>query len=264
MGPTTKSLREVAYPKPLRECGIEELAVHQWTANPSGGVMFARKKEHDEKDHARGEITRLFGPEHFPKGLSILSMPGLNWRFEKSLLRQREGKWENRKGPHRTHLTCIESDRSIYHASVTHMPGLNHPHSVTVMLPGTSFAERAVRNKFVGRFFFGNVDDLMQQQEHPFDAAWLDYTGPLSLKRMKIIKDFYARNIRHILVVTALKARWNRDTSDSIAAAGGHSQWLRTALPGEVLHDFEYQDGPSPMAQFAIRTQHCAQKRCFS
>lgn len=262
MRPATKSLREVAYAKPLRECGIEELAIHQWTANPSGGVMFARRKEHDEKDHARSEICRMFGPEHFPKGLAILTMPGMDWRFEKSILRLREGNWEKRKGPHRTHLTCIESDRSIYHAAVTRMPGLNHPHSVTVMLPGTAFAERAVRNKFVGRFFFGNVDDLMQYQEHPFDAAWLDYTGPLTVKRMRIIADFYAKNIRHILVVTALKARWNVETSEAIAAAGGHSQWLRAALPGEVMHDIEYQDG-SPMAQFAVRTQRSLQKRCF-
>lgn len=248
----TKSLREVAYPKPLRECGIEELSVHQYTANPSGGVMFARKKEHVEKDAARWMVANLFRPSRFPKGLAILTMPGLSWRFEKSLLRLREGHWENRKGPHRTFFTCVECDRCIYHAAVTKMPGLHQAESVTVCLPPTDVAERTVRNRWIGRFYFCNVDDLMQTQNVPIDAAWLDYTGPLSIKRLRIIAEFYERNIRSVLVVTALKARWNLETVDAITAAGGYSSWLRGTFSGEVLHDIEYQDGASPMAQFAV------------
>ena len=54
-------------------------------------------------------------------------------------------------------------------------------------------------------------------------------------------------------VVTALKARWNRETSDAIGRAGSHGAWMRKQLPGDVLHDIEYQDGASPMAQIALR-----------
>jgi hypothetical protein len=251
MRPATKSLREVVYARPLRECGIEELAVHQYTANPSGGVMFARKKLHTEKDHARNKAAKLFKRKYFPKGLSLLTMPGLGWSFERLVLRMREGNWESKKGPHDTYLTCIENDRCIYHAAVMKMPGLHQSESFTSVLSPTAFAERVVRNRWVGRFFFGNVDDLMQQQEIPFDGAWLDYTGPLSIKRLEIIRAFYEKNIRSVLVVTALKARWNIQTSEAIQRAGGHSQWVRSEIKGRLLHDLEYQD-VSPMSQLAI------------
>ncbi len=247
----TKSLREVSYPKPLRECGIEELAVHQYTAKPSGGVMFARKKEHTEKDKARSKVAHLFTVSDFAKGLSILTMPGLSWRFEKSLLRLREGNWETRKSPHRTYLTCVENDRCIYHAAITKMPGLHQVNSIVVSLPPTKIAERTVRNRWIGRFYFCNVDDLMQAQEVPFDAAWLDYTGPLSIKRLEIIRAFYEQNIRKILIITALKARWNIPTADAIERAGNHSQWVQSYIKGHIIHDFEYQD-VSPMVQIAI------------
>lgn len=252
MAATSKSLREVANYKPLPQCGIEELAAQQWTAKPSGGVLFARRTTTTEKDAARGRILSLLTRAEFPKGLAILSMPGLDWRFEKRLLRIREGHWEARKGPHCTYITAVESDRAIYHAAVTRMPGLHQAESFTSVLPATAFAERVVRNRWVGRFFFANVDELMRVQPVPFDAAWLDYTGPLTIKRLEIIADFYARNVRKLLVVTALKARWNRETSDAIASAGGHSAWVRRALPGRVMHDIEYQD-ESLMAQIAIR-----------
>jgi hypothetical protein len=251
--PATKSLRQIAYAKPLRECGLEELAVHQVTANPSGGILFARKIEHTNKDLARQKVLELFTRSRFPDGLAILTMPGLNWKFERKLFGKREGNWFKKDGPKRTHLTCIESDRAIYHGALVQMPGLQQRGSITCVLPATPFSERVVRNRWIGRFFFGNIDDLMQHQPVPFDAAWLDYTGPLSIKRLEIIEKFWQENIRSILVITALKARWNRDTSDEILRRGGHSEWLKKHLEGEVLHDFDYQDGASPMTQFAIK-----------
>jgi hypothetical protein len=252
MKTATKSLREVAYPKPLRECGIEELAVHQLSANPSGGVLFARKQEHEQKDLARIEVLRLFGPDKFFKGLSILTMPGLEWKFERKLLGRREGNWTHKKGPHRTHLTCIENDRSIFHAAITQMPGLQQKTSFVKVLSPTAFAERGVMNRWVGRYFFGNVDDLMAAQPVSIDAAWLDYTGPLSIKRMEVIENFFRLRIRSTLVLTSLKARWNRDTVTAIDRKGSHSAWVCDSIKGRVLHDINYQDGGSPMSQIAF------------
>ena len=63
----------------------------------------------------------------------------------------------------------------------------------------------------------------------------------------------WSTSVRQVLVVTALKARWNRETSDAIGRAGSHGAWMRKQLPGDVLHDIEYQDGASPMAQIALR-----------
>ena len=41
------------------------------------------------------------------------------------------------------------------------------------------------------------------------------------------------------------------DLSAAVLKAGGHSNWLRQNLAGNVLHDIEYFD-TSPMAQFAV------------
>lgn len=260
---SSKSLAEVANYRPLSACGIEELAAHQINATPSPGVLFARKQEHEEKDAARLAILDLLGPDEFPKGLSVLSMPSVQWKFERKLFGRREGDWLRKKGPHRTYLTCIENDRPIYHAALMQMPGvyqLKHGNSIVQMLPATSFAERVVRNRWVGRFFFANVDDLMRDHdgEHQYDVAWLDYTGPLTIERLALIDEFFRKGVRSILVVTALKARWNRDTSDAIERAGGHSAWFLKTIPGALLHEINYQDGGSPMAQFAMRKTEAA------
>lgn len=259
---TSKSIGEVAAYRPLTRCGLEELAMHQITANPSGGVMFARKKERGEKDEARRHIIDLLGDvERFPQ-LSILTLPGLDWKFENKLLGRREGDWYGAasKGPARTRFTCLESDRSIYHAAITQMPGMkrwpNRRHGenpmISVLSP-ESYAERAIRNVWIDQFAFGNVDDLMRADGESFDAAWLDYTGPLSTERLSLIRKFFATRVRSVLVVTSLRARWNRETSDCITRAGGLSAWFMRAVPGDVLHDLNYQDGPSPMSQICVR-----------
>jgi hypothetical protein len=82
--------------------------------------------------------------------------------------------------------------------------------------------------------------------------AWLDYTGPLSIERMKLIRRFWMHGRCRTLVVTSLKARWNKETSETIARNGGPLAWHRARLLGTVLHEIEYQDGASPMVQFAI------------
>jgi hypothetical protein len=257
---SSRSLHEVAARRPLSRCGLEELAVHQITAMPSGGVLFARKKERGEKDEARRHIVDLLGDvEAFPT-LSMLTLPGLDWKFENKLLGRREGNWagEDRSGPARTEFTCIENDRSIYHAAITQMPGMKHwkrsrPTNPPIKVhASTPFAERAISNPWIERFYFGNVDDLMRDDERVFDAAWLDYTGPLTCDRLTLIRRFFESRVRRVLVVTALRARWSRETSDAITRAGGHSSWFLRGMQAEVLHDINYQDGPSPMAQIAI------------
>ncbi len=249
MRPATKSLHEVAYPRPLRECGIEELAIHQMTANPSGGVLFARKSEHEQKDRARIEVLRCFTTKRGK--LSILTMPGLSWKFERELLRAREGRWEGKEWPKSTFIQAVESDRSIYHAAMLQMPGVAEGALMRVC-QDTMLAERAVGNPWVQRFFFTDIDAFMTKQFVHFDGAWLDYTGPLSIKRLETISQFYQTRLKGTLVITSLKARWNRDTVSAIERSGGLSAWIRDSISGHVLHDIEYQDGGSPMLQIAI------------
>lgn len=252
MRPATKSLEEIAYRRPLRDCGIEELAVHQITANPSCGILFARKSEHEQKDLARDEVVKLFSLERHPGKLNILTMPGLKWTFEGALLAAREGKWKQKPFTKRTFITACESDRVIYHAAMLRMPGIGQP-SCIMKVRQAPFAERAIRNPWIQRFFFTNVDNFMREQCMHFGGAWLDYTGPLSIQRMETIARFYAERMKGTLAITSLKARWNRDTVHAIDRAGGISSWVRAHIPGTVLHDIEYQDGASPMHQIAIQ-----------
>ena len=252
--------------RPLSQCGMEEMAVHQLTARPSGGILFARATERGHKDEARRYLVDLFGDvERFPT-LNILTMPGLDWRFENKLLGRREGDWANSgRGPQRTRITSVESDRAIYQAAVTRMPGMarhwrTHRHRTKNdpirMEASPEWAECSISNRWVNRFHFANVDDLMAglPQDQRFDAAWLDYTGPMTAVRLAIIQRFFAQHIRPggALAVTVLRGRQKPKDVRAMDAAGGHTEWLLGALPGRVDHDISYSDTGSHMQQLCV------------
>lgn len=255
-----KTIGQVANYKPLARCGMEELAAYQTSATPSGGVLFARKSDGDEKTAARQMVLDLFGPEQWDRPLNILTLPGVHWRFERKLLGIREVGWMRSSRPKRTHFTGVENDRSIYFASASQMPGLTTPNALVkpVRREAFPFAESAVKTRYAS-FFFADVDDVLRhtwvragyRESAGWDAAWLDYTGPLSVERLGAIASFYRAFIRETLIVTTLNARWNKATSAAVERAGSHSLWLQRHLPGRILHDIEYFD-TSPMAQFAV------------
>lgn len=254
-----KTIGQVATYKPLSRCSIEELAAHQNIIDPSGGILFARKPDGDEKVKARHLVLDLFSAAKWDRSLNMLTLPGLHWRFERLLLASREQGWMNRSSPRGTHFTGVENDRAIYYSATTQMPGVETPRRLIKPLRPFPFAEMGYKSRYAS-FFFANIDDFLQHDWTPtgyhdtsgWDAAWLDYTGPLNVERLKAIGSFYKKYIRGTLIVTALKARWNKVTSEAILKSGGHSAWLGKHLPGEVLHDIEYFD-TSPMAQFAVR-----------
>lgn len=233
---------------------MEELAARQRIIEPSGGVLFARNADGEKKREARKLILDLFHPAVWAGRLDMLTMPRVHWRFERQLLALREEGWMRARSPRRTGLVGVENDRSIYFASCTQMPGVETPDRViaTVKRGKHQFAELAFKTRYAS-FFFADVDDCFRHSwQSGWDAAWLDYTGPLSVKRLELIAGFFRDFIRSTLIVTALKARWDKGTGAAIARAGGYSEWLRKHLPGEVLHDFEYMD-TAPMVQFAVR-----------
>lgn len=259
-----KSIGQVATYKSLSRCNMEELAAHYGQDyDPSGGILFARKPDGDEKIKARQLVVDLFSMEKWPARLNMLTMPSVNWRLERILLGSREPGWLRRPKPRTVHFTAVENDRAIYYAGITKMPGVETPNALVwpVKKGKFTFAEMGMKTRYTS-FFFANVDDFMAHEFEldPFregskigwDAAWLDYTGPMTVDRLRIIAKFYEKFVHNTLIVTALKARWNKETSMAILKAGGHSAWLRKHLPGEVLHDVEYFD-TSPMAQFAVR-----------
>lgn len=248
-----KGIGQVAYSKPLARCGMEELAARQRGIRPEGGVLFARNADGEQKTAARELVLELFSPQRWPGRLHMMTMPGVQWRFERKLLGARQVGWMRHRSPNGTHFTACENDRAIYYASVAQMPGLHTPKSTLQRIKPYAFAEMGVKTRYAG-FFFANIDDCLAYQgwDGDWDAAWLDYTGPLTVERLALIQQFYRRHVRHVLIVTALKARFNEKTTAAVAKAGGHSQWLRSHLDGEILHDIEYFD-TSPMAQLAVR-----------
>jgi hypothetical protein len=206
-----------------------------------------------QKTAARQRVLDLFQPESWPGRLHMLTLPGLQWRFERKLLGAREPGWLRKPKPMRTYFTACENDRAIFHAAVAQMPSLYNQDSELKRIKHYSFAEMSVKTRYAS-LFFANIDDIMMLDcwNDNWDAAWLDYTGPLTVERLVLIRRFYERHVRCILVITALKTRFNDRAIKAIDRAGGHSQWLQGYIEGEILHDIEYFD-TSPMAQFAVR-----------
>jgi len=238
--------------KPNMPWGLDELtSSRQLERGTEGGVLFARKGDGDEKASARQLVLNIFH-QRMKSRLQMLTMPGVNWKFERKLFGIREGDWMNKPNPQRTYFITAENNRAIFSASLHKIPGMHR--SIIKETKPKPFAEIGFKSSFASHYFC-NVDDLMaydKWREGKFTAAWLDYTGPLNTERLDIIKRFYDRHLRRgILIVTALKARWNMATVNAIDNAGGYFEWLQQHLDGDVLHNIEYMD-TSPMAQFAV------------
>lgn len=244
--------------KPLARCSIDELAAAQQArdrreARLSSGVSFARKEFGDEKIAARREILRLLSPDVMPGPVSVLSMPGIAWTFEADLIAHREPGWTKTLQKRRTHVTCIENDRFVYYSAATKMLGSRHG-SLLRNLDRPAYAECAIGNGVIDSFIFANVDDLMAEGDERFDAAWLDYTGPLTVERRDLIARFFRERVRSTLIVTTLKARWTKEVDRAAQRAGGYCEWAVEPFADAIaLHAIEYQDGQSPMLQFACR-----------
>ena len=251
------AFHRIAY-KPLSRCSIDELAVEQAARDrreqrTTGGVAFARKDSTPEKDATRREILLLLCTHLMPGPISVLSMPGVSWAFEYALLGQREHGWSKSLYARRTNLHCVDNDRFVYYSATTKMPG-NKYRCVIKNHPRPGYAEREIGNSMVQRYTFANVDDLMAEGRDTYDVAWLDYTGPLTVKRLDLIAKFYRERIRSTLILTSLKARWNKDVDRAAARHGGYCEWAVHPFADSVgLHAIEYQDGASPMFQFACQ-----------
>jgi hypothetical protein len=184
--------------------------------------MSIRRSDADgtEKHLAREKIIALFSVQRWPAKLHMLTLPGTQWTFERQLLSARP------TVP--TYFTAVERNRANF-----------------------LIAQKAKPKQ--ATLLFADIDAMMAAEwENAWDAAWIDYNGPLTNKRLQNIKRFYYGFIRSTLIITALKGRWSLDTGIAIDRAGGHLQWLTQHLVGEVLHDLEYLD-TTPMMQFAIR-----------
>jgi hypothetical protein len=217
--------------------------------DPSPGISFARStlataEKRKGKDDARSVILSRLSRDMHPGKLSILTLPGVTWRFEKSLLRIRK---ENvNPEPELTQITALEKDAPIYAASLAFIPGRDQGY---VHVPGeVRCSAGSITTSKIHRYHCASFEDFAHEDETEYDAAWLDFTGPVSRTILPAIKALWPR-VRDRLVVTSLKARWHRDVSASVTRAGGVTPLLNKMLPGsKVEKSIEYFD-TVPMVQ---------------
>lgn len=249
------------YNRPLSRMTIEEAIGHlseRANKDQQGGLAFARTKNRDQKGIARQAILDLFHPMRRPGYLRMITMPGVTWQFERLLLALRDPGWMYGRASFRrnTHFTSVESDRAIFLASAVQMPGVAAADNRQTVktIKDYPFAQTGIKTQYAA-LFFANVDDFMKHswpKESQWDAAWLDFTGPLTVERVAAIRDFYTKHIKETLIITALAARWNREAIKAIDRAGGHTQWIMDGLNSDIVHHIEYLD-TAPMTQIAIR-----------
>lgn len=211
------------------------------------GVAFARKAQPVERAVARGRVVSLFEPKRWPTALSILTLPGVTWTFERRLLCAREGNWEQRTRPAQsTYITGCEIDPAIFAAATVTIPRTAKA-SVVTFTNSPRWTTRTVGTDAVRRFHHCDVYELMKHNDSHFGAAWLDFTGTLTSDRLVRIAEFYNRWVVGILVLTFMYGR--RDVDNDV---GDVLEWVTDALPGNVLQFFHYADGPAHMVQLAI------------
>jgi hypothetical protein len=237
---------------------IEELAYRQIAANcrgksMTGAVRYARKTEFSEKHKARSTILSLLTKDRFPGKLTILTMPSLNWEFEARLLALRESGWIfKNKNVKRTFITGVEIDPAVYRGGCLKMP--RGDECAFVSIPNSPmWTAHTISSNIVSRFHNCDVFNLMRNCDVQYSVVWLDFTGPLSRQKIEEIQTFYDKRIKSILVVTCLAARYNQETSLELETYGELEGWFTALLPGKVEHCIRYQDGASPMIQYAVR-----------
>lgn len=224
------------------------------------GIAYARSNEPEAKRLARRRLLRLWNRNVWPRGLSIVTMPGLNWKFEQALLQSREnastmggerppsGRRTDfiHSNTRRTHIDAIEREPTVFLGAIMAMPGRRW--GIAEMEPAP-FASRSVKTPFIKRFHLAQIERVLLTAEHPYDAMWLDFNGPLTDARIEGIRRAWGVGlVRTHLAVTLLAARQTVGYD-----AGRAVDLLRSICPkSEVIDAFHYQSGRSPMSQLVL------------
>lgn len=230
----------------------DRLNLGRYSGDP--GVRFARRPERVSKSFARGRVLSDIAKWHAPRlPLRILTMPGVGWSFERSLIDAREH-GRGKRHPRNTHITAIEQSTPVWTASLLNMPGRGL--GMDMSLPCPEFASAAMRTFTISRFFKCSFEDLAcSDYEYWFHAAWVDLCGPITVRRLEALGRFWERSLRSTLILTSLRARWTPEIADAVHSEGIAALLLRHLSNGMVMSEFEYMDG-SPMHQITVRKRN--------
>lgn len=238
----TKTMSEIADDVAWRDCVNTE--------TQSGGVLYARKDDMTEKDKARARINSSLASEFWPGNLRILTMPGLEWKFERLL-------WSTRsRGRARTTFYSVERDPAIYFASINWMPRRMTPngrgHKGTGKI--TQVSPHCLRTRSIHSYYFTSAEAFIRDVNCPvFDAAWFDFTGTINAETMTALRHFWRTRCTWQMTITALNGRYRKHTADMVRRHGGFVEWLVHSLPGFISDVHRYQDGHSAMVQITLQ-----------
>jgi hypothetical protein len=215
------------------------------------------------KSAARNAILSDLTRARHPATLSILTMPGMAWSFERSLLAQREPASVLRDGgvhadaagrvagkTKRTVITAVEREPAIYAAALRAIPGAS---CGIAHVNAPWFANRALQTPLVRRFYLSSAEQVLQHAECYWHAAWLDFTGPLTPARCEVIGRAWAEGrVRDLLTVTTTPARTSQPLKREIDAAGGIPGYLRLICVGSVIAAAVPYRDTMPMIQVTL------------
>lgn len=221
------------------------------------GLNFARASQHEGsrkmKDDARSQVLSALSPAVWPGSLSILTMPGVQWRFERLLLKKRETEEALVNGkPRRTFITAIEREAPIYTAALLDIPGW--PRGIKHLPGDLPLAGCSLRTEIISRFHLMKFEEFAAVSKADFGAAWLDFTGPLTIDLLEAVRIFWP-HVRRRFTVTFLDARYCKRVGARLNTAGGAAALLQVICPNSTLiKDHKYQDGV-PMRQVTLKRQ---------
>lgn len=203
------------------------------------GIAFVRKHR-PEKSKARNDLMKLFSRRSFPKSLSILTFPSVNWSFEKSLLDARERpRVIDHRRPSGTYITSIERNKAIYLASLKEIPRANF----LKPLNPPNFAYLAIKSQLIIYYLCCSFHDFANNYSSTINAAWLDFNGPLTHSSLEDIEKLWKNNLTHRLVITFMKGR--HDLADEIQTEGSVQNILIQKLKAPLIYSLEYRDTTS-------------------
>jgi hypothetical protein len=224
------------------------------THERDSGVRYARRPRTVDKEYARNTVLSAFSRRNFPGHLRVLTMPGLDWRFERQLLAARESPARRQDGtvrPKRTTIDAIERHPAIWYSALHRMPGAQT--SLDVALPCPPFAGQVARTFAISRYYLCSIEAYAEHADWPLGGVWLDFTGPLTVRRLAAIRALWTRT-SSTLVVSALRARHSAQVSALLERAGGHGPLLARLLPEATqMSEAHYGNEFSPMTQVVLR-----------
>ncbi len=218
------------------------------------GEGYVRRKQKTEKQRMRDLIITELSLRHWPNALNVLTFPSIHWSFENDLINKRERPRDLQRGyVNATIITAIERETPIFRAAALRMPGTRDGEIHILETP--PWASAAVRTRKIGRFYQTDFESLAAKQDYVYDAAWLDFNGPLSPKLVAHIISFWSRKIRWKMFVTVMHGRYTPDAMESIERYGSPEEWLSSSLTdSRQIMSERYRDNMTMIQMGFVKT----------